>query len=70
MGALKRLLYDEAESTSGRQTDRHTGSAVFLLACGGVHEKTANESVPIQLAQCRFTGRAISNAKNMNTFFR
>jgi len=32
--------------------------------------KTGNESVPIQLAQCRFTGLAISNAKNINVFFK
>jgi len=28
-----------------------------------------NESVPIQLAQCRFPGQAIFNAKNINIFF-
>ena len=27
-----------------------------------------NESAPIQLAQCRFPGLAISNAKNINIF--
>jgi len=35
--------------------------------CGGQHSSIRNESVPIQLAQCRFPGLAISNAK---IFFR
>ena len=34
------------------------------------HAIIGNESVPIQLAQCRFPGLAIFNAKILNFFFK
>ena len=35
-----------------------------------ITRRIGNESVPIQLAQCWFPGLAISNAKNINIFFK
>jgi len=44
-------------------------SARFYLGLPRSRDRIGNESVPIQLAQCRFFGLAISDAKILTDFF-
>ena len=63
-------------SRKDKHTDRETDTVIMILRLpigGGViivQTGIGNESVPIQLAQCWFPRLAISNAKNINIFFK
>jgi len=65
---LARRLWREI-SRHDMHADRCAKSRRELGAATSMKEGTANERVPIQLAQCRFPGVAISSAKMQKYIF-
>ena len=74
-----RLTPRHETAVVGRRRRRHLPRRKFLVGFVNITQLaslvavavgyTGNESVPIQLAQCRFPGLAISNAKILIYFF-